>query len=88
MTLTLLDAIERPAILGPDRDDHGCGDDRAPCSAGGAPTLDDLLTGAWDALTAGRTAACPVCSGPLEPRYGAGPTPVGGRCTRCGSELS
>jgi hypothetical protein len=55
---------------------------------GDGPTLDDLLTGTWDALTAGHTAACPVCAGPMQPRYAAGPIPVGGRCGRCATELS
>jgi hypothetical protein len=55
---------------------------------GTGPTLDDLLTGTWDTLTAGHTAACPMCAGPMEPRYAAGPIPVGGRCGRCATELS
>jgi hypothetical protein len=56
--------------------------------AAGAATLDDLLTGTWDTLTAGRTATCPMCAGPMEPRYAAGPIAVGGRCGRCATELS
>jgi hypothetical protein len=94
MTLTLLDMIERPSILGPDpgRREHDVDRDRHDRfevrSVGGAPTLDDVLTGAWEALTAGRAATCLICDGTLEPRYGAGPAPVAGRCGRCGSELS
>jgi hypothetical protein len=107
-TLTLLDAIERPPILGPDRDGLGHGHEAAdhdrhldpgrdhdherhlgdPLAVGGAPTLDDLLTGTWSALTSGRAAACPLCDGHLEPRFGAGHNAVSGRCTRCGTELS
>jgi hypothetical protein len=51
-------------------------------------TLEDLLSGAWEDLTARRTATCPVCDGALEPRYGSGPSAVGGRCRDCGSDLS
>jgi hypothetical protein len=51
-------------------------------------TLEDLLSGAWEDLTAHRTATCPVCDGALEPRYGSGPSAVGGRCRDCGSDLS
>jgi hypothetical protein len=91
--LSLLDAIERPSILGPDpmRDDGDArvGRDRhAELPVGGAPTLDDLLVAAWEALTAGHAAACVMCGGPVQPRFGAGPAPVAGRCTRCGTEIS
>lgn len=55
--------------------------------AGGEPTLDDLLVGAWEGLTAHRTVACPVCHGAMTPRYGAGPAAVGGRCRDCDSTL-
>jgi hypothetical protein len=51
-------------------------------------TLEDLLSGAWEDLSAHRTATCPVCDGALEPRYGSGPSAVGGRCRDCGSDLS
>ncbi|HKH16227.1 MAG TPA: hypothetical protein VKA57_01780 [Solirubrobacteraceae bacterium] len=51
-------------------------------------TLDDLLSGAWQGLRAGSSAACPVCQGELEPRWSAGAGVVGGRCRDCGSELS
>jgi hypothetical protein len=51
------------------------------------PTLEDVLSGAWEDLTAHRTAACPVCDGAMLPRYGSGPSAVGGRCGDCRSEL-
>jgi hypothetical protein len=55
----------------------------------GGATLDDLLSGAWDGLTAASVpATCPVCHGELEPRWSAGAGVVGGRCRDCGSELS
>jgi hypothetical protein len=56
---------------------------------GGGATLDDLLSGAWEGLTAAAcSTACPVCQGELEPRWSAGAGVVGGRCRDCGSELS
>ena len=52
-------------------------------------TLDDLLSDAWEGLSAASaTAACPVCDGELAPRWSAGAGVVGGRCRDCGSELS
>lgn len=52
------------------------------------PTLEDLLSGAWEDLSAHRTAACPICDGVMVPRYGSGPSAVGGRCGGCGTELT
>jgi len=52
------------------------------------PTLEDLLSGAWEDLIAHRTAACPICEGAMAPRYGSGPSAVGGRCEGCGTELT
>ena len=86
MTLTLLEQLERPSILGPDRDDDRHGHDELP--AGGGPTLEDVISGAWEGLAATRTAPCPVCAGTLVARYGSGPGPVAGRCRDCGAELS
>jgi hypothetical protein len=51
-------------------------------------TLEDVLSGAWEDLSAHRTATCPICDGAMEPRYGSGPSTVGGRCTSCRAELS
>jgi hypothetical protein len=51
-------------------------------------TLEDLLSGAWEDLSAHRTATCPVCDGAMEPRYGSGPSAVGGRCRDCRTDLS
>ena len=50
-------------------------------------TLEDMLSGAWEDLTAHRTAACPICDGAMDPRYGAGASAVGGRCRSCRTEL-
>jgi hypothetical protein len=55
----------------------------------GGATLDDLVSGAWEGLTAAASpTACPVCHGELEPRWSAGAGVVGGRCRDCGTELS
>ena len=50
-------------------------------------TLEDVLSGAWEDLIAHRIAACPICGGAMRPRYGSGPSPVGGRCGECGTQL-
>ena len=71
--------IERDA----NADAHVCSED------GGGATLDDLLSGAWEGLSAAASStACPVCGGALQPRWSAGAGVVGGRCRDCGSELS
>jgi hypothetical protein len=65
MTVLAVD-IERPAILVCDlRFD----------------SLDDLIVSAWATLRSGRSAACPVCHGPIAPGASA-------RCGDCGSVLS
>jgi hypothetical protein len=50
-------------------------------------TLEDVISGAWEELSAHRAATCPICDGVLAPRYGSGPSAVGGRCGDCGAEL-
>lgn len=50
---------------------------------GGGATLDELLVGAWEGLSARHPVACPVCAGPMLPRAGA----AGGACGDCGSHL-
>ncbi|MDW5593232.1 hypothetical protein VSS74_02710 [Conexibacter stalactiti] len=58
---------------------------------GGEPTLDDMLVGAWEGLTAQVAVACPLCDGALRPLYAdgaAGSPVVAGRCDRCDTTLS
>jgi hypothetical protein len=55
---------------------------------GGGPTLDDVLVGAWEGLTAHRTVECPVCGEEMAPEYGVHSRPIGGRCGDCGSTIS
>ena len=50
-------------------------------------TLDEVLTGTWSAVTAGHTAACPLCGGALRPRWSAGAGVVGARCADCATTL-
>jgi hypothetical protein len=57
-------------------------------AAGGEPTLDELLAGVWEGLTAHAVVPCPACGGGMEPEYGAHALPIGGRCKDCGSTLA
>ncbi|MCA1701125.1 MAG: hypothetical protein LC790_20385 [Actinobacteria bacterium] len=50
-------------------------------------SLEDVLTGVWEELSAHRAATCLVCDGVMEPRYGSGPFAVAGRCRHCRAEL-
>jgi hypothetical protein len=62
--------------------------DAPPAAEGrGRRTLDELIVGVWEDLTAHHAAACPVCGESMRPRYGSGAAPVGGRCGGCGSTL-
>jgi hypothetical protein len=61
-------------------------DPAAPPAAGSpldGPTLDDVISHAWEALGAQVAAACPVCGAEVEPHDHA----AGGRCAGCGSTL-
>ena len=94
MSATLTLDLFRPSILDPLED--GGGDARAergaPSAADAAvrsgPTLDDLMVGVWEDLTAHSTVACLACGEAMVPRYSAGPAPVGGRCTSCGTTVA
>jgi hypothetical protein len=55
---------------------------------GGEPTLDELIVGVWEGLTAPASAACPVCGARMEPQFSGHARPVAGRCTDCGTTLS
>jgi hypothetical protein len=57
-------------------------------AAGGESTLDEVLAGAWEGLTAHRAVDCPVCGGEMEPEYGVHARPIGGTCTGCGAKLA
>ena len=51
------------------------------------PSLESLVVDAWDTVVAGAEADCPVCAGPMQPRWSAGAGVVGGRCEDCGTTL-
>jgi hypothetical protein len=94
MTATLTLDLFRPSILDPVEEVEEVRAERlgaprpsaAVPSAG--PTLDDLMVGVWEDLTAHRTVACLACGAAMVPRYSAGPAPVGGRCTSCSTTLA
>ena len=48
------------------------------------PTLDDVVTHAWEGLGAGVPAACPVCHGEIEPALSGA---LRGHCGSCGVTL-
>ena len=61
----------------------------------GEPTLDDLLAGVWEGLSARRAVRCPVCAGEMEPvapgsttRAAGAARAVAGRCRECSATLS
>jgi hypothetical protein len=54
---------------------------------GQPPTLDELISGAWQTLGAHQHAACPVCGGDMTPEYGVHPRPIAGRCGSCDTQL-
>ena len=56
-------------------------------TADDGPTLDDVISRAWEVLRADVPAACPACGGELLPRESAGAGIVGGRCDSCGATL-
>jgi hypothetical protein len=96
-TLTLDLFLDAPPVDG-SADPHDGGErdapggeprrDAPPAAEGrGRRTLDELIVGVWEDLTAHHAAACPVCSESMRPRYGSGAAPVGGRCGGCGSTL-
>jgi hypothetical protein len=66
-------------------DPHTLGEDPA---VDDGPTLDDVISRAWEVLRADVPAACPACGGELVPRASAGAGVVGGRCESCGTSLS
>ncbi len=84
-----MSALLTPARTGPGRAHMGdTHDHREHRPADHDPTLDDVISRAWEVLRADVPAACPVCGGELIPRASAGAGIVGGRCESCGTSLS
>jgi hypothetical protein len=90
MTATLSFELFRPSILDPVEvvADDEAGMHESASHRGGGLTLDDLVVGVWEGLSAHRTVACPACGAAMTPRYGAGPAPVGGRCGGCATTMA
>jgi hypothetical protein len=59
-----------------------------PMTAGHGETLDRLVVSSWERLVSHADAACLLCGGTMEPRYGAHAASIGGRCRDCGTTLS
>jgi hypothetical protein len=57
-------------------------------TAGGEPTLDELIVDAWEGLAAGRVVGCVVCEGEMAAGAGDASDPLAGRCPECGAVLS
>jgi hypothetical protein len=56
-------------------------------AVGGGGTLEAVVSGVWEALSAHRAAQCLVCGGQMVPRCDAAGRPRGGRCADCGATL-
>ena len=79
-------------------DDSGAGDMRtarievgereSTVASGSDETLDRLVVSSWERLASHADAACLLCGGTMEPRYGAHAAPIGGRCRDCGTTLA
>lgn len=59
-------------------------DVRAPRAPLAGPTLDDVMSRAWEGLATGLPAACPVCHGEV---VAAPAGPPRGRCSSCGTTI-
>jgi hypothetical protein len=71
-----LAALER-ATVAPD----SARSTRAPLAG---PTLDDIMSRAWEGLVTGLPAACPVCEGEVVPSFAGS---VHGSCSSCGTTI-
>ena len=54
----------------------------------GGLTLDALITGVWEDLSACLTVRCPACGGTMSPVVELGPRRFAAACDGCGSSLS
>ena len=56
--------------------------------ARGGLTLDELITGVWEGLSAGQTVRCPACGGAMAPAREPGLRRAAGACADCATGLS
>ena len=87
---TLLDLLEESAVApawSPDAPAAAPASMTPDLTLAGERTLEDLVLGAWEELAVAHAASCPLCTGPLVPRFGAGARPVGARCGSCATEV-
>jgi hypothetical protein len=88
-TLLLDPPRERHDLLNSDDDRLfaiACYSDRMDGCA--RPTLDDLITGVWEGLSAHRTVNCPACGGTMKSRSAAPGRVADAACMDCGASLS
>ena len=71
-----LAALERATVA-----PVGARQPRAPLAG---PTLDDIMSRAWEGLVTGLPAACPVCRGEVVPSFAGA---VHGSCSSCGTTI-
>ena len=79
--------VAAPPAVGPPAPARAPAPASALTRASSGPTLDDLVSGAWAGLSGPQAASCPVCVGPMVPRWSAGAGVVGGHCGDCGTTL-
>jgi hypothetical protein len=72
-----LAALEQATIASPDSA-------RRPRAPLAGPTLDDVMSRAWEGLVTGLPAACPVCDGEMVPSFAGS---VHGSCSSCGTTI-
>jgi len=73
---TELEALERATV--------GVEDTRQPRAPLAGPTLDDVMSRAWEGLVTGLPAACPVCRGEVVASFAGS---VHGSCSSCGTTI-
>jgi hypothetical protein len=82
------DAVPSPGVAGPaKRRLELVRESAEPRFAGaplGRPTLDDVVSRAWEGLNTGLPAACPLCRAEMVAALGG---PLGGTCTSCGTTI-
>ena len=71
-----------------DKPPPGAGAERSAGAPAHDATLDAIVARSWSTLRVSRAASCLLCGGEVTPRYGSGPSPVGGTCESCGTEIA